>query len=214
MKRYLKFKEPVSTWTHLITCLCALAGLVFLIVVSHDDVAKMTTMIVYGVSMVVLYLASSLYHAVHTTPKKELWLKKFDHASIFFLIAGSYTPVLYFGLDGTWRLAMLICVWTLAILGMLMKTFFIHIPNHLSTALYVGLGWIAVVPFVKLIGAYPLEAILLLLGGGIAYTIGAVIYAKECFDFIPGKFGHHEVFHLWVMAGSGLHFTMVARYIA
>jgi len=214
MLRFLRFKEPVNTWTHLLTCVAAIVGLVFLIVMTADETGKMMSMIVYGTSMIVLFLASSLYHAISGSEKVTRALKKFDHMSIFFLIAGTYTPVFAIGLDGAWRVTMLITVWSLAVVGMLLKLFFIGVPRSLSTVLYVGLGWIAIVPFVKLVDALPTGAIVLMVLGGVAYTIGAVIYGTKKFDFWPGKFGHHEIFHLWVSTGSALHFAMICAYIA
>ncbi|MFD2171070.1 PAQR family membrane homeostasis protein TrhA [Tumebacillus lipolyticus] len=211
---FLRFREPVNTWTHLMTCLAAVVGLVLLIVWSRESAAKVSVMTVYGVSMIVLFFASSLYHAVRTSPEKILALKKFDHVSIFLLIAGTYTPVFAYGLDGAWQITMLIIVWALAIAGMAMKLFFIHAPRYLSTLLYVGLGWIAIVPFFKLTESFPPQAIWLMIAGGVAYTVGAVIYATKWFDWVPGKFGFHEIFHLWVSAGATLHFVMIARYIA
>ena len=214
MVRILRVKEPVNTWTHLVTCIAAMVGMGFLVAMTHQSPGKLTSMIIYGISMVVLFAASSIYHAADVSAKAELRLKKFDHVSIFLLIAGSYTPVFVVGLDGAWRITMLALVWSLALGGMVMKMFWIGVPRALSTVLYVGLGWIAVVPFYKLVQALPTGAILLMVGGGIAYTIGAIIYGTKKLDFFPGKFGHHEIFHLWVSAGAGLHFAMVAGYMA
>ncbi|ARU62057.1 hemolysin III family channel protein [Tumebacillus avium] len=211
---FLRFREPVNTWTHLVTCLAAVVGMVLLIVWSRESAAKVSVMVIYGVSLIVLFMASAVYHAVRSTPEKILALKKFDHMAIYLLIAGTYTPVFAFGLDGAWRITMLAVVWGLALAGMALKLFYINAPRYFSTLLYVGLGWIAVVPFVKLVETLPMGAIWMMLAGGIAYTVGAVIYATKWFDWIPGKFGFHEIFHLWVSAGATLHFLMVARYIA
>lgn len=211
---FLRFREPVNTWTHLVTCLAAVVGLVLLIVWSRESAAKVSVMVIYGLSLIVLFMASAVYHAVRSTPAKILALKKFDHMAIYLLIAGTYTPVFAFGLDGAWRITMLAVVWGLALAGMAMKLIFINAPRYFSTLLYVGLGWIAVVPFVKLVETLPTGAIWLMFAGGVAYTVGAVIYATKWFDWIPGKFGFHEIFHLWVSAGATLHFLMVARYIA
>ena len=206
-------KEPVNTWTHFIPFMAAIVGLVFLILVSKNDISKLITMTIYGLSMIALYGASSVYHWVRTTPQKELILKKVDHIAIYFLIAGSYTPVFYYGLEGAWRWAMLIAVWTLAIIGMALKLWFIHAPRYVSSAFYVSLGWIALVPFLQLIKHLPMGAIILMAVGGVVYTIGAIIYATKIFDFFPKRFGFHEIFHLFIATGSIVHFIMILIYI-
>ncbi|KJS48773.1 hemolysin III family protein [Desulfosporosinus sp. BICA1-9] len=209
----LKMKEPVNTWTHFILFMAAIVGLVFLIVLSKNNLSKLVTMTIYGLSMIVLYGASSLYHWVKTTPQKELILKKVDHIAIYFLIAGSYTPVFYYGLDGAWRWAMLTAVWVLALTGMALKIWFIHAPRYVSSAFYVSLGWIALVPFLQLIKNLPMGSIILMAVGGVVYTMGAIIYATKIFDFYPKRFGFHEVFHLFIAAGSIVHYLMVLIYI-
>ncbi|AQS56785.1 PAQR family membrane homeostasis protein TrhA [Novibacillus thermophilus] len=212
MKR-LKMKEPVNTWTHFVTFIAAIVGLVFLITLTRENMTKLVTMTIYGVSIIVLYGASSLYHWIKTTPRKEYILRKIDHVAIYVFIAGSYTPVFYYGLEGSWRWTMLSAVWVLAFVGIVIKLAFVQTPRLISTAFYVTLGWIAVVPFVQLVDNLPLGAIVLMMAGGIAYTIGAVIYATKSFDFYPNRFGFHEIFHLFVMAGSILHFIMMVAFI-
>lgn len=209
----LKMKEPVNTWTHLIPFMAAIIGLVFLIIICKDNISKLVTMTIYGLSMIVLYGASSVYHWVRTTPQRELLLKRLDHIAIYFLIAGSYTPVFYYGLEGAWRWAMLSAVWTLAIVGMALKIWFIHAPRYVSATFYVSLGWIALVPFLQLIKHLPIGAIILMAVGGVVYTMGAVIYATKIFDFFPKRFGFHEIFHLFIATGSILHFIMIFIYI-
>ncbi|OLN29692.1 hypothetical protein DSOL_3398 [Desulfosporosinus metallidurans] len=209
----MKMKEPVNTWTHFIPFMAAIVGLVFLILMSKNDISKLITMTIYGLSMIALYGASSVYHWVRTTPQKELILKKVDHIAIYFLIAGSYTPVFYYGLEGAWRWAMLIAVWTLATIGMALKLWFIHAPRYVSSAFYVSLGWIALVPFLQLIKHLEMGAIILMAVGGVVYTIGAIIYATKIFDFFPKRFGFHEIFHLFIAAGSIVHFIMILIYI-
>jgi len=212
VKGLLKMKEPVNTWTHLVTFIAAIAGLAFFILVTKGNLPKLIAMTIYGISVVILYGASSIYHWVRTTPRKVLMLKKIDHVSIYFLIAGSYTPVLFYGLTGAWKWSMLIAVWTLAIAGMLLKIWFIHAPRYISTAFYVMLGWIALVPFVQLIKNLPAGAIMMMFGGGVAYTVGAVIYATKCFNFWPNRFGFHEIFHLFIVVGTVTHFVMMTLY--
>ncbi len=209
----LSMKEPVNTITHLIPFVAGIIGLIFLIELSQHDLSKLVTMSIFGVSVILLYGASSLYHWVRTTAEKERILRKLDHIAIYFLIAGSYTPVFYYGLEGTWRWAMLAAVWVLAITGMVLKIWFINMPRYVSTAFYLTLGWVALVPFFKLVQSLPMGAILLMALGGVAYTIGAVIYATKILNFVPKKFGFHEIFHLFTAAGTIIHFIMMLIYI-
>ncbi len=206
-------KEPVNTWTHFITFLAGIIGLGLLIVLSRDNSSKLITMTIYGVSILVLFGASTLYHWIKTTPEKERLLRKLDHISIFLLIAGSYTPVFYYGLDGIWKWAMLGAIWVLALVGIVLKVFFLDVPRSVSTAFYISLGWMALIPFFKLVQSFPLEALILMFLGGVSYTIGGVIYATKIFNFFPNKFGFHEIFHLFVSMGSIIHFVMIWRFV-
>jgi hemolysin III len=210
---FLKMREPTNTWTHFITFLVAIVGLGFLIALSYKNVSTLVTMSIYGISVILLYGASSIYHWLHTTSQNELILKKLDHCAIYLLIAGSYTPVLYYGLDGSWCWSMLGAIWGLTVIGILMKVWFIRIPRYISTLFYVILGWIAVIPFAKLLHKLPIGAIILMSVGGALYTIGAIIYATKWLDFSPNRFGFHEIFHFFVMAGSGVHYAMMVVYI-
>ena len=206
-------KEPVNTWTHFITFLAGLVGLVFLIVPSHDNTSKLITMTIYGVSVIILYGTSTIYHWDKTTPEKERVLRKLDHISIFLLIAGTYTPVFYYGLDGIWKWAMLSSIWALCLIGIVMKVFLIGVSRSVSTAFYISLGWLALIPLFKLVQSMPIGAIILMFLGGVAYTIGGVIYGTKIFNFFPNKFGFHEIFHLFVSTGSVLHFVMILYFV-
>lgn len=208
----LKIKEPGNALTHFVTFIASLVGLVFLIILSSNNISKLITMTVYGISVIFLYGASSLYHWVKAAPQKVQILRKLDHVAIYLLIAGSYTPVFFYGLTGAWKWTMLIAVWTLALIGVSLKIWFIRIPRYVSTAFYVTLGWIALVPFLQLFKNLPSGAVYLMIIGGVAYTIGAIIYATRCFNFFPDRFGSHEIFHLFVMAGSIIHFFMMLEY--
>lgn len=207
------FKEPVNTITHLSACVLAIFGTIYLILSSTGELTKLVALGIYGLSLITLYGASTLYHGTETTFEKEQLLKKIDHVAIFFLIAGSYTPVLSFGLPSMWRITMLILVWLFALLGMIIKAIYVNVPRWVSSIIYLSLGWIALIPFYQLVRAFPLTAIILMILGGLAYTFGAVIYATKWFDFIPQKFGFHENFHIWTMVGSLFHFIFIAVYI-
>ncbi|MCP8615474.1 PAQR family membrane homeostasis protein TrhA [Salirhabdus salicampi] len=209
----LTMREPINTLTHFITFIAGIVGLIVLIVLSRNEPSKLTVMCVYGVSLILLYGASSIYHWVTISPKKLLIFKKIDHISIYIFIAGSYTPVFYYGLESAWRWVMLLAVWILAIIGILLKVWFIHAPRKISTIFYIGLGWVAIIPFGQLIHNLPTTAIMLMIMGGLAYTVGGVIYSFKILDFFPNKFGFHEIFHLFVMAGSVAHFFMIYLFI-
>lgn len=213
MKESFKMREPVNTWTHFVAFIAGIAGLIFLTVLTRDNALKMVAMIIYGASLVVLYGASSLYHWAKTDPRKQLLLEKIDHVSIYHLIAGTYTPVLVLGLSGAWKWGMLVAVWVLAIAGTLLKIWFMGMPRYVSTTLYVVMGWLALIPFPHLIRNLPTGAIVLMVIGGVFYTLGAVIYATKRCDFFPRYFGFHEIFHLFVVAGSLAHFMMILLYL-
>lgn len=206
-------KEPVNTLTHFIPLLIGIVTLIYFMTESIGQTEKFITLTIFGTSVILLYGASSAYHWIKTTPKKELILRKMDHIAIFLLIAGSYTPVLYFGLEGAWKNAMITVVWTLAAVGISLKFWFMNAPRWISTVFYITLGWVAVVPFAKLMDFYPNEAIGLLLIGGVFYTIGGIIYATKIFNFYPNKFGFHEIFHLFIVLGTLSHYIMMYVYI-
>ncbi len=205
----VRMKEPVNAWTHFITFIAALASIPVLIFLARRSAAKIAVVTVFGLSMVALYGASTLYHWKITTPKKQLVLRRLDHGSINLLIAGSATPLFFFGLHGAWRIAMLSVVWGLALFSGVFQVVFIKAPRWLQTGLYLLLGWTAIVPFPQLLRNLPRAATVLILAGGLSYTAGAVIYATKKMNFFPGKFGFHEVFHLFVSTGTAVHFAAV-----
>ena len=202
-------KEPVDARISFAGFLASLAGLAYLAVRWHADPPLLTAMSVYGLSLVVLFGASSLYHGVRTDARTTEVLRKVDHASIYALIAGSYTPVLVVGLTGAWRVATLAAVWALALTGIALTIWFVNAPRWLSTPLYVALGWYAVVPAYKLIVALPVAVTATIALGGVLYTTGALIYASKHLDFMPRRFGFHEVFHLFVLAGATAQFIAI-----
>ncbi len=203
---FLRMKEPGNTLTHFIPFLAGIVGLFFLIG-SAPSPSKMITAAIFGVSVILLYGASSLYHWIRTTPEKTLLLRKIDHIAIFFLIAGTYTPVSYFGLEGAWKWSILILVWSIVALGTFLKIFFMQMPRWISTLLYLGLGWVAIIPFAEFLRLLPMGAIILMIAGGIAYTIGGVIYGIKRFRYF------HETFHCFVALGTLLHFFMIYFFI-
>lgn len=209
----MKIKEPVNALTHFVMFLLGLVGLGLLVWKGWGTISGVTVALIFGLSIIMLYGASTLYHWVRTTPKKELLLRKFDHISIYMLIAGTYTPILYYGLEGWWRWGMLSVIWGLAVLGAVLKIWSVGLPRGLTAGFYLLLGWMAVIPFKQLMGSLARPAIILLIAGGAAYTVGAIIYATKIFNFVPKRFGFHEIFHIFVGLGTILHFLMIFLFV-
>lgn len=186
-------------------------GAGYLVARFHEHMQILAVMSVYGFCLLVAFGASALYHWLGGAgPRRNAVFRRIDHASIYALIAGSYTPVLYFGLDGAWRMATLSSIWFLAMLGIAQTMWFLDAPRVLSTAFYVALGWVAVIPSVKLAATLSHQAIALFILGGVLYSIGGAIYATRSVDLAPGRFGFHETFHVVVIAGAAAHFAAIA----
>lgn len=206
-------KEPVNALTHFVMFVAGIFGLALLISKGWGSAAGVVVGLIFGLSIITLYGASTLYHWIRATPRWESLLRKFDHMSIYLLIAGTYTPVLYYGLEGVWRWAMLTTIWALSTIGAVLKVWFVDLPRILTAGFYLLLGWLAVIPFGQLVRSLAKPALILLLAGGAAYTIGAVIYATKIFNFFPKRFGFHEIFHIFVGIGTILHFLMIYLFV-
>jgi len=202
-------REPVNSLTHWLGVVLAVPFLVVMLWWARDKGLSAWPFVVFGVSFALLYLASASYHSFHGSERALAWLRKLDHSAIFLLIAGSYTPVAYFGLTGELRFTVLALVWGIAIAGITLKLVTMKLPRWLSTALYLGMGWLAIAFMPQFMQTLPVGALVWLGVGGLLYTIGAVVYATKKLDFIPGVFGFHEVWHLFVLGGSSAHVAMM-----
>ena len=170
---------------------------------------------VYAVSLILLYMASTTYHTFDRSEKVNTILKKIDHMMIFVLIAGSYTPICLLVLEPNIGIFLLCLVWGIAIIGILLKFFWVYCPKWVSSILYIGMGWTCVLAFTQILNSLSPAAFAWLLGGGIIYTIGGVIYALKLpiFNMKHKYFGSHEIFHLFVMGGSVCHFIVMYVFI-
>lgn len=213
----LSIKDPGSAITHFIgMVLAALASSPLLVLAAfHSDKSAVLALAVFALSMVLLYGASTVYHTFNISDKINQTLRKVDHMMIFILIAGSYTPVCMIPLKDSVGYPLLALVWGTAVAGMLIKAFWITCPKWFSSLIYISMGWLCVLAMVPLVKALPAAAFVWLLAGGIIYTAGGVIYAMKLpfFNARHQYFGSHEIFHLFVMAGSLCHFV-VMFYIA
>ena len=204
-----------SALTHGLGAFLSVAATVWLIVktaLSGGDAWKIVSFAVYGSSMFCLYLASTLYHSVKAPVRGRVALKKYDHISIFLLIAGTYTPVCLVVLRDTVGWWLFGIIWALAALGLVMKLLWVGCPRWVSSVIYIGMGWTAAAVLYPLLKAVGLKGVLLLVAGGVVYTVGGVLYALKW----PGKdnprFGDHEVFHVIILLGSAVMY-LVMRFV-
>jgi hemolysin III len=211
-----RLREPVNGLTHLAAGLLAFVGLVVLLATaaSAGRIDQLVAFGVFGVSLISLYAASALYHLLPLSPAGVARLRRLDHMTIFVLIAGTYTPFCLLALDGGWRWGLLGLIWGLALGGVLLKLLWMEAPRWLSVVLYLGMGWVAVIAAPALFRAVPAEGMAWVLAGGLTYSAGALVYGLKRPNPLPGVFGFHEVWHLFVVAGSACHFWAVLRYIA
>jgi hemolysin III len=207
----------MSTLTHLIGVVGALIGTGWLVSLSWGETAKMVTLLIYGVSMIALYAASSLLHGVKTNDVTRMWLNRLDHVAIFLLIAGTYTPIAYNFFPNPFRWQVLAVIWLAVIIGAVYKLFGRKIHGFLNASIYVILGWGSALPLLfvsNLVTLVPLRGLLLLLIGGLIFTIGFLIYYFQRPDPWPDVFGHHEIWHLFVLGGSLCHFLFMLYFVA
>ena len=214
----ITIREPGSALTHFIAMLLALCAAVPLLVRAavHSGVKSLTAMTVFMISMVLLYAASTIYHSVNCSGRILRIFRKMDHMMIFVLIAGTYTPVCLLTLPKPSGLMLLAAVWGIALVGIFIKGFWITCPKWFSSVLYIAMGWSCLSVLGQLFSLLPLHAFLWLLAGGLIYTAGGNIYALRLplFDARHPMFGLHEIFHLFVMAGSLCHFVFMFCYLA
>jgi hemolysin III len=205
----MSIREPFSSLSHFAGALAALAGTVVLAVIARHDAGTLAAALVYGVSATLLFTASGIYHAAKSGENGTSALRKLDHSAIFAMIAGTYTPVAFVYLSGAWAWSIVAVQWGLVVAGIAMTLLWITRPRGVTVAVYVAMGWVAVVAVKQLFNAMPARALVLLLAGGLAYTAGAVIYAIKKPDLLPGRFGFHELFHVFILFGAGFHYFLV-----
>ena len=210
-------KDPGSAITHFIGMLMAIFAAVPLLLKAAREPSRIyiISIAIYAASLILLYAASTTYHTFDKSKKMNTILKKIDHMMISVLIAGSYTPICLLLLKGRTGIILLSIVWSFAIIGILIKAFWVYCPKWVSSILYIGMGWTCVLAFTQLLNALSPAAFGWLLAGGIIYTVGGIIYALKLpiFNNKHKYFGSHEIFHLFVMAGSACHFIVMYAFV-
>lgn len=212
-----RLKDPGSAITHFIGMLMAIfAAVPLLIKAAHEPgPIYIISISVYTISLILLYFASTIYHSLDISDKRNKQLKTFDHMMIPVLIAGSYTPICLLVLGGHTGYILLAIVWSIAAIEILVKAFWVFCPKWFSSVLYIAMGWTCVLAFTKIINNMSAPAFAWLLTGGIIYTVGGIIYALKLpiFNNKHKNFGSHEIFHLFVMGGSVCHFIVMYVFL-
>lgn len=205
---YSPTEEKLNIWSHAFGIFLSIIALVLLIIkaVQQDNIWMMISFPIFGVSLILLYLASTLYHA-SKEPQKRFKLKVFDHAAIYVLIAGSYTPFTLVSLNGETGWLIFSMVWVMAFTGIILKLFFTGRFKVISTAMYVLMGWLIVFYFQDLTAHLHEKGVFYLIFGGVLYTIGAILYSIKKIKF------NHAIFHFFVLAGSFCHFLSIYLYV-
>lgn len=209
-------REPINGLTHLAGAILSFIGLLALVIkasIINPSVISIMSVIIFGVSMILLYSASATYHMVIASDNVINFLRRLDHSMIFILIAGSYAPFCLIGLKNITGFSLFTIVSLIAIIGIIFKMIWFNCPRWVSTGIYICMGWLSIFIVKPLCTTIPLGGMILLALGGLFYTIGAIIYGfkPKCFNI--KNFGFHEIFHIFILAGSLCHFLAVFIYI-
>lgn len=213
-KFFFPVREPFNAFSHLFGAIIAIVGTILL--VSDPDIPStsyLVSYIIYGITVFLMFASSALYHWVQVSFKAEEFYRLLDHIMIYLVIAGSYTPICVVTLDDGWELGMLLGVWIFAFAGVLKKIFWLNAPTWFSTGLYLLMGWVAVIIFPQIWNTQPKPFTIWIIIGGLFYTIGAIIYARQKPDPAPEWFGHHGLWHLFVLGGAFSHFWAIYWYL-
>lgn len=212
----ISLREPGAALTHMIAMFLAMGSAIpLLLKASEFGVLATVAMLIFILSMILLYAASTTYHAIKVAPKIIKILRKIDHMMISVMIAGSYTPVCLLVVERSVGMKMLIAVWSIAVFNIIINIVWITCPKWFSSMLYIGMGWVCVLSIRPIIESLTTPAFIWLLTGGLIYTVGGVIYALKLVKFNTkhAYFGSHEIFHIFIMAGSLCHFIFMYSYV-
>ncbi|MCP3952984.1 MAG: hemolysin III family protein [Desulfobacterales bacterium] len=208
-------REPINSISHGAGAIASVVGLTLLIVFSslNGTAWHIVSFTIFGSTLVMMFTSSSLYHGLKISHTKLTIFRRIDHIMIFLLIAGTYTPICLVPLRGPWGYSIFGVVWGLALVGIVLKIFFMNVPRLISTAIYLIMGWVCIVAIYPIVTILQSACVAWLFAGGLFYSIGAVIYSIKKPNPLPGVFGFHEIWHIFVISGSFCHFWVVFKYL-
>jgi hemolysin III len=202
-------REPFCGLSHLTGAVLSIPALVTLLILAAGRVWHVVGFSIYGASLFLVYLASTLYHTLSAAPHQMRRLQKFDRSAIYLLIAGTYAPICLTQLRGAWGWSLLTAEYVMAAVGVTAVLFGKNTPNWLRVTLYVGMGWLALIALAPLRQVFSPVALAWLLAGGVIYSIGTIVYATDRPHLWPGRFSAHDLWHVFVLGGSACHFVVM-----
>jgi hemolysin III len=205
----VKTQEIFNFYSHLAGMIAAVIGTVYLAMVASRSASGLVTALIYGISVVFLFSASALYHAFKKKDNELSFWRRMDRLAIFFMIAGTFTPVCYFYLDGSYRWFMIVFQWGLVGAGVISQIFFPRAPRKLYAVIYLCMGWSGLFTIKQMLAKMTVSQSVLMFSGAAAFTLGAIIYAIKKPKLLPGVFSFHELFHIMVLIGGVLHYAMI-----
>ena len=204
-------EERFSVYSHLFGAIITAIGTIFLIIKSYGDPSKIIVSIIYGTAVTLLFLASTITHSLKTSEDHIFFWTRIDQIAIFFMIAGTYTPISYLYLTGAWRIGILIGQWTVVGAGLILKLVWINSPRWVTAGIYLLQGWMAIIPGYVIFLAMPRLDFVLAILAGFTYSIGALMYILRKPKLFPGVFGSHDLFHVCVLLGNTLFYIVIFR---
>ncbi|HKJ04637.1 MAG TPA: hemolysin III family protein [Geopsychrobacteraceae bacterium] len=208
-----KREELFNVYSHLFGSIAGLAGTVLLIILAAHSTPHLLVVLIYGLSVVFMFSASTLHHTFKISENDNNLWHRMDRLAIYFMIAGTYTPVCFFYLDGPWRWSMIGIQWGLVLFGFVSQVCFPGASRVLYSAIYLVMGWLAILPLHRLFASMTLAELSLLVAGGIFFTIGGIVYAIKRPLLFPGRFSFHELFHVLILFGFACHFLLIYRAV-
>jgi len=204
-------EERFSVYSHLFGAIITAIGTIFLIIKSYGDPSKIIVSIIYGTAVTLLFIASTVCHSLKTSEDHIFFWTRIDQIAIFFMIAGTYTPISYLYLTGAWRIGILVGQWTVVGAGLILKLIWINSPRWVTAGIYLLQGWMAIIPGYVIFLAMPRLDFVLAILAGFTYSVGALLYILRKPKLFPGVFGSHDLFHVCVLLGNALFYIVIFR---
>lgn len=205
-------EEYFSAYSHTVAFFVAIIGVIFLLIKTISSLEYLGVIVIYCIVLCFLFAASALYHTFKKEENEQSFWRKMDHVAIFYMIAGTYTPLVYIYLESPWKWIIIGLQWAFVLLGTILKVFTVKLPRWPDAIIYLIMGWMIILQIKKLFILLPLSSFIVLFIGGMSYTIGAIFFAINKQKPFPGVFVFHDIFHVFIIIGAACHYFII--YVA